>query len=204
MSDAAPPASSPAGQGSGDERQQQQESPFSGVIRMVFMFLMIRYMMSGSGNASKGTDSSTVDSSSVAYTPKFSKGDLITFDFYITESNDFDARLLKTQTPVYSVPMFEYGNWIQGPNQDGKYVGDVTVDLTPTLLNNGSVYSHVFVYKHGVSPDPSDPNYDPKGVMYRHAKLNIHRKRIKVEDKENLMQGNLPYGTNSYGRREEG
>eukprot|EP01135_Chromosphaera_perkinsii_P000160 Nk52_evm56s32 gene=Nk52_evmTU56s32 len=221
-------AGSPSSQSEGDEQQQQQqegESPMIAMLRMVFIFMIMRYMMSSTNPTSTSTTtdgqgspagkdvagsvagkSSAVDnnnnnnavgdfmSDTRPLIPKFKPHDYVNVDFYVSEEDKIKIGAGSGAIPIYSVSDFEIGNWKQGPGQDGKFLSDVQIDVNQHLANNGSLYMHVFVYKKGYDPNPDSQDYDPTGVMYRHVKMNIHRRRIKVAQTQNLMAGNLLTG----------
>lgn len=57
-----------------------------------------------------------------------------------------------------------YGDWTSGPNGDGSRLKSSTFPVPQVLLNNGSLYLHVFVVKEGQSPNPKDRHYVKREV----------------------------------------
>ncbi|KAJ8976025.1 hypothetical protein NQ317_003566 [Molorchus minor] len=81
-----------------------------------------------------------------------------------------------------------YGDWTAGPNQDGSYVIEKPVPITPNMRNNGSLYLHVFVTKAGLNPDPNDKYFAHNQMAYTVKQLNRY-KRLKSSGTKNLLTG---------------
>uniref|UniRef100_A0A0N5AJI3 Cleft lip and palate transmembrane protein 1-like protein n=1 Tax=Syphacia muris TaxID=451379 RepID=A0A0N5AJI3_9BILA len=81
-----------------------------------------------------------------------------------------------------------YGDWESGPNGDGSRSKSATFPTPQVLLNNGSLYLHVFVVKDGQSPNPRDRNYVKREVIYTVRQLNKFKKR-HYKKTQNLLTG---------------
>eukprot|EP01087_Luapelamoeba_hula_P006997 TRINITY_DN1707_c2_g1_i1.p1 TRINITY_DN1707_c2_g1~~TRINITY_DN1707_c2_g1_i1.p1 ORF type:complete len:657 (-),score=136.11 TRINITY_DN1707_c2_g1_i1:83-2053(-) len=67
------------------------------------------------------------------------------------------------------------------------------VNITPSanVMNNGTLYAHVYFYKHGYSPDPNSPLYKRSAVITRSRLLNEYLKKPKLKGRKNLISGEL-------------
>lgn len=57
------------------------------------------------------------------------------------------------------------------------------------MLNNASVWAHIFFVKPGQPHDPDQPRYDPSAVSYRAQQLNVYKPRPKINTRKNLITG---------------
>ncbi|VDD85786.1 unnamed protein product [Enterobius vermicularis] len=81
-----------------------------------------------------------------------------------------------------------YGDWTSGPNGDGSRLKSSTFPVPQVLLNNGSLYLHVFVVKEGQSPNPKDRHYVKREVVYNVRQLNKFKKKY-YKKTQNLLTG---------------
>ncbi|EDO26327.1 predicted protein, partial [Nematostella vectensis] len=56
------------------------------------------------------------------------------------------------------------------------------------LMNNGSLYAHVYITKIGKNPNPASPKFDKRAVVYRSKMLTVYKKR-RVSKTVNLLYG---------------
>ena len=83
------------------------------------------------------------------------------------------------------------GNWYDGEFGDGsrKFTGKITA--SENVINNGSVYFHVFFVKTGHSHDPNSKFYSPYAVA-KQSKMMTLFKPIRVLKTKNLLSGEDP------------
>lgn len=65
-----------------------------------------------------------------------------------------------------------YGDWSSGPQFDGTYSFEKSLNITDNLRNNGSLYLHAYLTRYGESPNPKDKNYGQNYVLYVKKQLN--------------------------------
>ncbi len=66
---------------------------------------------------------------------------------------------------------------------------NVSVPVTPHMLNNGSVWAHCFFTMAGYSHDPDAKRYTPAAVIYKLEPLNVYRPKPKLNVRKNLVTG---------------
>ncbi|KAH9900025.1 cleft lip and palate transmembrane 1 [Cubamyces lactineus] len=76
-----------------------------------------------------------------------------------------------------------FGDWNE------KRVADFTVNLPPSVQNNGSLWADVFLVRDGASPDPSDDKFDPKSVHHVRTMLTKYMPKAKIRKEKNLLGG---------------
>lgn len=84
-----------------------------------------------------------------------------------------------------------YGDWYNGPNNDGIFTQELEIPVPEVVQNNGSFYLHTFLVRSGDSPDPSGENgpYKPDYTVHRTRQMNRYKKR-KYSKTHNLLTGN--------------
>ncbi|KAL3320641.1 Cleft lip and palate transmembrane protein 1 like protein [Cichlidogyrus casuarinus] len=111
-------------------------------------------------------------------------------DLYLFLSETKNLLLNKSTTPFWVKKGIGYGNWNSGPNQDGSYYFEKNISTTDSLMNNGSLYLHVYFVKSGLKPNPDAENglYSNKYTIYNWKKLTKQR-RISLKRTTNLLTG---------------
>ncbi|XP_015758843.1 PREDICTED: cleft lip and palate transmembrane protein 1 homolog [Acropora digitifera] len=71
---------------------------------------------------------------------------------------------------------------------DGTRLFSTSIQASKRLQNNGTLYAHVFVTKHGKSPDPMHPKYNRFAVVNSTMLLTVFRKK-RVHKTVNLLTG---------------
>lgn len=117
----------------------------------------------------------------------FPKGLLMDMHVYLSESEVFtDFKNPKAQFWVKKG--LSYGDWTGGPEGDGSFERRGQISLTESMMNNGSIYLHVYFTKSGVAPDSPDTGFPQNLKAYSFQKLNKYKKR-KFHDTVNLLTG---------------
>ncbi|OSC98983.1 cleft lip and palate transmembrane 1 [Trametes coccinea BRFM310] len=92
--------------------------------------------------------------------------------------NDQDADL-----PSLVWNNITFGDWNE------KRVADFTVNLPPSVQNNGTLWADVFLVRDGASPDPSDDKFDPHSVHHVRTPVTKYLPKVKVRKEKNLLSG---------------
>lgn len=116
----------------------------------------------------------------------FKEGTVMALHVYLTESEDLDN--YDRRNAFWYKDGLVYGDWLAGPNKDGSFFIEKEVPLTENLRNNGSLYLHAFITKHGDSPDPKASNYGRDFISYAKKQLNRY-KVLKSSGTKNLLTG---------------
>jgi len=72
--------------------------------------------------------------------------------------------------------------------EDGVWTHAANLSVDEHLLANGSVFAHIFLTKHGYSPNPEDETYERMASIYRTIELTAFRPRPKIVKKRNLLE----------------
>ena len=68
----------------------------------------------------------------------------------------------------------------------------VHVPITPALLNNATLFAHIFATKAGVPPDPKRDGYDRWAVSSMVHELVAYGERLQPKGLYNLLTGEVP------------
>jgi hypothetical protein len=80
------------------------------------------------------------------------------------------------------------GNWWKGGWEGGNWRNEtINVTVSEGMLNNASVYAHIYFTKKGFSPNPVAHNHNPIKTAYKFAELVEYRMPPKVVKKRNLL-----------------
>ncbi|XP_011495435.1 PREDICTED: cleft lip and palate transmembrane protein 1 homolog [Ceratosolen solmsi marchali] len=119
----------------------------------------------------------------------FANGTVFDLHVYLSEY-EFFKDFNDSKAKVWSEYGLIYGDWYSGPNGDGSKVFTHTFTPSKSLLNNGSIYLHVYVTKNGKSPDPSTGQKVYAGEMMSYTKKMLNKfKKIKYLKMHNLLTG---------------
>ena len=122
-----------------------------------------------------------------AATNVFSNGTIFDLHVYLSEKENF-RDFNDSNAMIWSEYGLIYGDWYSGHQGDGSRT--ITHKFKPSqrLLNNGSIYLHVYVTKNGRSPDPTVKNSAKMDMAYRKVMFNKFKK-IKYQKTHNLLTG---------------
>uniref|UniRef100_A0A7E4VGE1 Cleft lip and palate associated transmembrane protein 1 n=1 Tax=Panagrellus redivivus TaxID=6233 RepID=A0A7E4VGE1_PANRE len=171
----------------GEPNAPQDEGWFGQIkslaMRMIFIFMisnLFRTFMGG-GNQSGGNTGSGVANTAASRLPPcmnlFRPNELYDFYMYIDPSDSKFTNFNKTEALIWTKKNLSYGDWTSGENGDGSYVETFNFPTPEVLLQNSSLYLHVFVTKHGKSPNPKDSNYAKREQSHGAYRLNKYRKK---------------------------
>jgi hypothetical protein len=80
------------------------------------------------------------------------------------------------------------GNWMKGGWEGGNWRNQtINVTVSEAMLNNASMYAHIYFTKRGFSPNPVAHNHNPIKTAYKMAELIEYRMPAKVVKKRNLL-----------------
>ena len=109
------------------------------------------------------------------------------FDIYVylKESEAFDDF---NEGLFWMEDGLKYGDWSSGMNTDGTYEKSTSVEISERVMNNGTLFMHIFMVKSGTSPNPDDDGYDSLYLIHRFKQLNKYKKKI-YHTTANLLTG---------------
>uniref|UniRef100_A0A1B6G4Q6 Cleft lip and palate transmembrane protein 1 n=1 Tax=Cuerna arida TaxID=1464854 RepID=A0A1B6G4Q6_9HEMI len=121
----------------------------------------------------------------------FENGSLMDMYVFLSEEERF-VRFDDPSALIWKQQDLIYGDWTGGPNGDGTFNMDYTIQTSEKLRNNGSIYLHVYVVKHDKHYDPSKgPNektFLSQYTAHTTRQLNKFRK-LRFTKTQNLLTG---------------
>ncbi|KAG9075276.1 hypothetical protein FRC06_010180 [Ceratobasidium sp. 370] len=94
-----------------------------------------------------------------------------------TEVNGFGG-------PVFTWEGIEYGKWNESREWDG------TIHTPESVMNNGTLWAHIFLVRNGASIDPRDKSFNPSDTHHSRKLLTRYMPRRKVHKVKSLLSGN--------------
>lgn len=185
-------------QANNEEVEQRPKPPentfaqsFFGVTKSLIIRAVIIYFIS-SLFSRRSTPTTQTGAPAVAPSAAFNifaNGTEFDLHIYLSESENFKD-FNDPNAKVWSEYGLIYGDWYSGENGDGSRLNTHKFIPSKNLLNNGSIYLHVFVTQSGKSPDPSAGKKLFAGEMMSYSKKMINKfKKIKYHKTHNLLTG---------------
>ncbi|PPR02648.1 hypothetical protein CVT24_002131 [Panaeolus cyanescens] len=85
------------------------------------------------------------------------------------------------------LPEFVWKNITYGDYNDHRVV-DYDIKFPDSVLNNGTLWAHIYLTRDGISPNPySNPDYNPARVHHVRKLLTPYIQRIKIRKEKNLL-----------------
>ncbi|KAF4522216.1 hypothetical protein B566_EDAN007367 [Ephemera danica] len=175
-----------------DAQEPSRSDSFFGVVKSLILRGLVIYFIMSFFRRPQTTAPDPSTPGLPARTPAvniFENGTIMDFYVYLSEQEnfkDFDNE----DALIWSRQRLMYGDWYGGPNGDGTYTHSITFDTPKTLQNNGSIYLHVYITRHGRSPNPSagKSRYSERAVSYSRRTLNRFKRR-RYTKTHNLLTG---------------
>ena len=104
---------------------------------------------------------------------------------YVTEQKDLDEHFIHEEEILH---IWEENGITYDWNEANARNESVNITVSPGMLNNRSVYAHVFFTMHGFSHNPHDSTFDARASIYKRCELTVHRAPIKEVYKRNLLE----------------
>ena len=173
------------GNGGANAPPQSTWSIVSGVIfRMALMWMFMSWLRGDNktGDKQPGTPQA------IAASNLFSPLEGVSLWVFINEQEKF-TEFNDTSSLFWHQDDLIYGGWDDGPNRDGLFDFNGTINLSDNVQNNGSLFIHIFLTQAGFAPHPSlGESYSEKKTIYRSKLLNKYKKRT-IKQTKNLLTG---------------
>ncbi|XP_043499440.1 cleft lip and palate transmembrane protein 1 homolog [Polistes fuscatus] len=113
------------------------------------------------------------------------------FDLHVYMSEDEDFKKFDDPNAlIWFEQGLIYGDWFSGTDNDGSRILNKRFTPSHKLLNNGTIYLHVYVTKTGKSPNPKAGKNAFAGEQMSYAKkMLVKFKKIRYQKKHNLLTG---------------
>ncbi|KAK9508000.1 hypothetical protein O3M35_007754 [Rhynocoris fuscipes] len=191
-----------------NQQQQPQEQPEaqrrsylevakSFITRALFMYFIASFFRrppTDSGGV--GTPAKPVSSN------YFENSTIMDMYVFLSENNVF-TEFDNPKFLIWHKTGLVYGDWNSGPNADGTYMFETSIETSENIRNNGSLYLHTYIIKREPSkiannnniPHPSSSlkdmtkeKFSGLNVAYSNKQLNKYRKS-KFTRTQNLLTG---------------
>ncbi|XP_037090685.1 uncharacterized protein LOC119110915 [Pollicipes pollicipes] len=121
-------------------------------------------------------------------TNMFENGTFMDLYVYVSESAD-GPDFSRPEQLAWRQLGLQYGDWTSGPDGNGIFSHKLIYRPSEAVLNNGSVYLHVFVVREGRSPDPSTGRlYSRQETISGTKRLNKFKRKV-YRRTQNLLTG---------------
>ncbi|KAJ3104293.1 hypothetical protein HDU97_009369 [Phlyctochytrium planicorne] len=178
-----------AGNAPPGQPQQQQGGIMAivqSILRMVMIYWAITYFM-GTGkkpNSPPVIDEETGDYKPVAkvthLSPLWNQKLLTDLYVYISEEDYFN------EFTDVSKLVWKETNLVFGDLADTR-TKTITVDMSPEVQNNGTLYAHIYLTERGRSPNPKAKSFEDRLTLYHRKALTRFHKKKKVVIKKKLV-----------------
>lgn len=164
------------------------ESFFAITKSLIIRCLIIYFITSFFRRTPAPTANNNSGTSTPTFTAKniFADGTPLTLHVYLTETDEIDS--FDTSRLFWYKDSFIYGDWSSGESKDGSYFVEKDIVITDNMRNNGSLYLHAFITRHGESPNPKASNYASNQLTRVSKQLNKYKK-LKSSGTKNLLTG---------------
>lgn len=182
----------------GENTEQQpppQESVWKSVIsRIVTFWIIMQVVKSFTGKKTVDTNNtgSSVSSTGAKGTNQacsnlFKNGDPLELYLYYSENEEFTSFDDK-KALLWHQDDIKFGSWYDGPDSDGLRKMSGKIKASASVMNNGSLYYHIYVVKQGYSPNPLSKYYSRYSVSNQTKMMTTFRKE-RVHKTKNLLTG---------------
>jgi hypothetical protein len=166
------------------QQNPQQPNRWMNILSQIAMFLIFYYFMFGNKS---GQSNSTVDSTGKALPPhqlNLALGTLMDFYYYLSEYEDVVS--YDKENLIWHEKGIIFGNW----DKINTRLKSAVIPASSHVLNNGSIYLHVFFTSPKKSPNPQDPHYKKPLLTIVHS-LVKYLPKSKVYERKNLISGEI-------------
>lgn len=172
----------PAGENNEAPQRSYWDITRSFLTRALFMYFIASFFRRPA-TTDPGTNSTVPRAAALNYFENSSVFDLLVF---LSENDSFHDPGTK-KTLLWQQKGLVYGDWSSGPNGDGTYTFETTIDASESVRNNNSLYLHTFMIKR--DPTKKGTNkFTGMNVAYGRKDL-VKFKKLRFTKTQNLLTG---------------
>ncbi|KAF0287196.1 Cleft lip and palate transmembrane protein 1 [Amphibalanus amphitrite] len=175
----------------GDQQQRPPQQSVFDICKGLVFRAMIIYFISSMFRRSPpqtATGPGGKPTGAIYATNMFENGTFMDMYAYVSESED-GPDFSRPEQLVWRQLGLQYGDWVSGPSGDGIFSHQLTYRPSQAVLNNGSVYLHVYIVREGRSPDPSKGKlYSRQETISGTKRLNKFKRKV-YKRTQNLLTG---------------
>jgi hypothetical protein len=154
------------------------------IFQMVMMYFLFTYLFGG--NKQTTVDPAT-GKALPPHRPLWHGGERMQLRVFKSENDEMTTEDFQDPDALLWAENDIFYDW-QPENERAK---DVIVKTTQAMLNNGTLWAHIYFIKGDRSPDPSSPDYKKSALLYQRQMLNTYLPKPKLRGRKNLISGEL-------------
>ncbi|CAF0977717.1 unnamed protein product [Adineta steineri] len=157
-------------------------------FRMLMFYFVTQFFRRSPASNTAGNSTLSTNLNN-GFTPGnlYANGDLLDIYMFINENEVYTYDALRK--PHWEIDGFKYGDW----SAQSTYTKFIEFPISKNVQNNGSLYLHAVVTKHGLSIDPDErEEHSPQYIFYKTKRLNKYKKKIYKKTK-NLLTGSTEH-----------
>jgi hypothetical protein len=158
------------------------------ILRALVIYFITSFFRKPATPPAESGDANSLAAKSNPSWNYFENGTMFDMYFYVSEDYEF-KKFSDPQALVWYQDGLVYGDWYSGKSSDGSYSRTTKIKTPEKLMNNGTIYLHIYTVKTGKSPDPAaGDDYAGFEVAYARRQLNKFKK-IRYQKTQNLLTG---------------
>jgi len=169
------------GQQAQQDRPQRQFSWRSFIFQLVLMYLMYNYFFGAKQNTSDPTTGKALP----PHSPLWRGGESMQLRVFVCEHEEMDSEAFNTGLVWAEDDIFF--DW----RPENERIKDTVITPSQAVLNNGTLWAHIYLIKGDHSPDPASPHYKKSALLYHRHMLNTYLPKPKLKGRQNLISGQL-------------
>ncbi|XP_003744055.1 cleft lip and palate transmembrane protein 1 homolog [Galendromus occidentalis] len=183
------------GNGTEGNEEPQQPPPAQNTVGSIFKGLVMRalivYCISSffkRGTTTPASDGVNTSLNAQPSSNMWANGTIFDLYVYVSEDERGSVHFRKPGALLWKQEDLAYGDWTSGENADGIHYFRGNFVPSGNMLNNGTIYFHVYTVLSGKSPNPRAANFERKHVIHRVKQMNRYRKKV-YRKTHNLLTG---------------
>jgi hypothetical protein len=170
--------------GNGQQGGQQGFSWRGVIVQLLVMYFIFSYLFGGNKQA-------TVDPSTgkalQPHRPLWHGGERMQLLVFQSENEEMTPEEFKDPgSLLWSEDQLFY-DW----RPENERIREVVIKTTPGMMNNGSLWAHIYLIKGDHSPDPASEHYKKSALLYKRQRLNTYLPKPKLKGRKNLISGEM-------------
>nr|ACF75522.1 cleft lip and palate associated transmembrane [Philodina roseola] len=167
-------------------RQSPWQTFKSFAFRMLMFYFITQFFRRSPTNPPGQNETMPVNPKGGTYSPGnlYANGEPMDLYLFLNEIEQYEFDPMRK--PIWMIDGWKYGDW----SSKGTLTKFIEFPISENVKNNGSLFLHVVVTKHGHSIDPTDrESHSAQMTFFKSKRLNKYKKKVYKKTK-NLLTGN--------------
>jgi hypothetical protein len=152
------------------------------IVQMLVMYFIFNYLF----GSKQAVDPST-GKALPPHRPLWHGGERMQLFVFQSENEEMTSSEFSNKDALLWHERNLYFDW----RPENERTKDVVVHTSPAMINNATLWAHIYMVKGDHSPDPSSPHYKRSAVIYKRQRLNTYLPKPKLRGRKNLISGQL-------------